>query len=117
VEDELVGGEEEAAQSALDALGPRRVVAGGQEGATTPPSALVVHREREILRQTRRRVVPQKGFAKALGFSARDHAATSGGYRHGSGPPEDLELYRGALHARDSQSYTPVMDFVVAEFF
>lgn len=78
MEDEFVGGEEEATEGALDALGSRRVVTRRQEGAATPPSTLVVHREREVLRQARRSVVSQEGFAEPLGLSACNHAAASG---------------------------------------
>ena len=43
VEDELVGREVDAAVAALDALGPRAVVAGRLEVAVAAPAALVVH--------------------------------------------------------------------------
>jgi hypothetical protein len=78
MEDEFVGGEEEATEGALDALGSRRIVARRQESTATPPSTLVVHREREVFRQARRRIVSQEGLTEALGLSARDHAAASG---------------------------------------
>ena len=57
VEDELVGREEDVAEEALDALGPRRVVARRQEGSAAAPRAQVTHVEREILRQFRRTVI------------------------------------------------------------
>ena len=41
VKDELVGREEYAAEMALDALGPRAVVTGGDELAAAAPGTLV----------------------------------------------------------------------------
>lgn len=73
VEDELVGREEEAAELALDALGARRVVTGGEEGASTTPSALVVHGEGEVLGEARGGVIAEKGLAQAVCFAAGDH--------------------------------------------
>ena len=51
VEDELVGGEEEAAVGALDALCAGAVVTSGEESAAAAPGAFVVHREREVFRE------------------------------------------------------------------
>lgn len=50
VKDELVGRQEDPAVGALDALGPRTVVAGWQERAATAPRALVVNGEGKVLR-------------------------------------------------------------------
>ena len=47
VEDELVGGEEDGTEVALDALGPGRVVAGGNELAAATPRTFVVNLERK----------------------------------------------------------------------
>lgn len=52
VENELVRRKEQAAVRALDALGARAVVTGGQKRAPTAPGALVVYFEREVLRQS-----------------------------------------------------------------
>jgi len=84
VENELVGGEEEAAEGALDALGSGGVVARRQKEAAAAPGALVVHGEREVVREAGRRVVPQEGLAQALGFPPRDHAAPPRRHRHGA---------------------------------
>ena len=47
VEDELVGREVDAAVAALDALGPRAVVACRLEEAVATPATLVVHLQRD----------------------------------------------------------------------
>lgn len=52
VEDELVRREEQSAVRAFDTLGSRAVISGGQERAAAAPSALVVNRERKVLRQS-----------------------------------------------------------------
>ena len=44
-----------------------------------------------------------------------DHATAAGGDGHGAGPPEDLQLNRGALHAGDPQRHPPVVDLVIGE--
>ena len=57
VEDELVGREEEGAVEALDALGPRRIVARRKESSAAAPGAAVAHVERKVLRKLWRTVV------------------------------------------------------------
>lgn len=144
VEDELVRREEQAAVRALDALGARAVVPSRQEGATTTPGALVMHGEREVLRQSAltnyfrttdrskksndkslthpnslnlpgRRVVAEKGFTETFRLSSCDHAAPARGHRHRAGTTKYLELDRRALHAGDAQRHSTIVNLVVAE--
>ena len=68
----------------------------------------------EVLGQLGRLGILQEGLDESLGFPLGDHAASSGGHGHGSRPPQDLQLHRRALHARDTQRHAAVMDLVVA---
>ena len=74
----LVGGEEDGAEGALDALGPGRVVSGRHELPPAAPGALVHDLKGEAVRQARRGVVPQETLAQALGLATGDHAAPPG---------------------------------------
>ena len=107
VEHELVGGEEDRAEVALDALGPGGVVPGGHKLAPAAPGALMEHLviirpmrsgaelavseslalttkvlmasylESKVFWQFRWGVVTQETLAKPLCFSLGDHAASS----------------------------------------
>lgn len=117
VEDELVGGEEQPAVEALDALGAGRVVAGGHEGAAAAPGALVHHGEGKVVGQAGRCVVAQEGLAEALRFSPCYHSAAPRADRHRSGTAEDLQLNGGALDAGDAEGDAAVVNLVVAKLF
>lgn len=56
----------------------------------------------------------QERLAEPLGLPFGDHATAAGGDGHGTGAPQDLQLDRGALNARDTQSHAPVVDLVIA---
>lgn len=56
----------------------------------------------------------QEGLDESLSLPLGDHAAASGGHGHGPGPPQNLQLHRRALNARDTQRHAPVVDLVVA---
>lgn len=117
MENELVGREEQATVEALDALGTRRVVARGHEGATTTPSALMDHREGEIFGQPRRSVIAQKGLAEPLGFPSGDHATPSAADGHCPSSTQDLQLDRSTLDTSDSKGHTAIVYFIVAKLF
>lgn len=114
MEYEFIWREIHVAVGALDALGPGAVVSGRDETASTAPGAFVGHVEGEIFWKFRRTMVSQEGLAKSLCLALGDHPAAPGGYRHGPGSPQDLQLDRGALDAGDPERHTPVVYLVVA---
>lgn len=75
----------------------------------------MVHVEDESFRKGRLAALAEKRLAETFRFASGDHSATTGRGGHGSGPAQYLQLYRGALDAGDAQSYTTVVDLVVAE--
>ena len=114
VEDELVRREVRSADSAADALGARAVIPRRGEVAATAPAARVGHVEREVGRQLRRRDVDEERADESLRLASGDHPAATRRDRHGAGAPQDLQLYRRALHARDTEGDAPIVDLVVA---
>ena len=114
VENELVGRKEHAAVGTLDAFRPGAVVTRGDEIATATPATFVRHVEGEVLGQLRGTGLLQEGLDQPLGLSLSDHSTSTGGYRHGSGSAENLQLYGGTLDTGDTQGHTTVVDLVVA---
>lgn len=115
VEYELVGREEQPAHGAPDALGPGRVVPRRQERTAAAPRTLMVHRERKVLGQAGWRVVTQERIAQPLRLTPGDHTTPARRHRHGTRPAQHLQLHRRALHTRDAQRHSPIVDLVVAE--
>lgn len=115
VEYKLVGRKEQTAHRTSDALGPGRVVSRRQERAAAAPGALVMHRERKVLRQSRRRVVAQERVAQPFGLTPGNHTAPAGRHRHGARSAKHFQLNGRTLDARNAQRHAPVVNLVIAE--
>ena len=74
---EFVRRKEQTTVEALYAFGAAAVVARGEKCAATPVPALVLHLERELLRQIGRLVLVEKRLDEAFCFTSRDHATAT----------------------------------------
>jgi len=74
----------------------------------------VFHVEDEVVGQLGRRRVVEERADESLGLAPSDHAAAAGRHRHRTCPPQQLQLYRCALDARDAERHATVVNLVVA---
>jgi len=69
--------------------------------------------EDEVVGQLGRRGVVEERAHESFGLAPSDHATTPRRHGHRTCSPQQLQLYRCALDARDAERHAPVVDLVV----